>query len=300
MSCGFDSDSMRCNKNSNLNKKWCKQTKYCRKSAKGKRESPKKKRTVNIKDDVNCGFNANTERCNQQAKLNGDRCYYNKDTGFCQKKKFIEKEMRKVSENLEILEEEGRDLLDSIKEDTYKHNHQRAKKNFRILRNKIMALQEFSQIRQNVIFTHLELRATKLLQIILDFYKKFYESDEFCKNTSIVDVMEHCTVIESKIKVVSLLLTPDEHLGMIIPYYHEVDNTFLDIHTSILEIVNKVVIGKGFLLSSYPRYNYINKFFKNFDHHYHLFLESLNQLRTEDLVSQNPFNYKSNRKNSGK
>ena len=123
MSCGFDSESMRCNKKSDLNKKWCKQTKYCRKSAKGKRDSPKKKRNINIKDNVNCGFNPNTNRCNQQSKSNSDMCEYNKNTGFCQRKKFIEKEMRKVSENLEILEEEGRDLLNSIKEDTYKHNH---------------------------------------------------------------------------------------------------------------------------------------------------------------------------------
>jgi hypothetical protein len=300
MSCGFNSTSMRCNKKSNLNKKWCKQTKYCRKSAKGKKESPKKKRTIFIKDKVICGFDTDTDRCNQQSKLNSNMCYYNKDSGFCQRKKFIDKENRKVSENLKILEKEGRILLEKIKNDSYKHNSQRARKNFRILGKKIMALREFSQIRQNVIFKHLELRSTKLLQIILDFYKKFYESDEFCKNTFIVDVTEQCVVIESKIKVVSLLLTPDENLGMIIPYYHDVDNSLLDIHASILKIVNKVVIENGFLLSSHPRYNYINKFFKEFDHHYHLFLESLNQLRTEELVTQNPFNYKSNGTNNDK
>ena len=50
MSCGFDSESTRCNKKSNLNKKWCKQTKYCRKSAKGKRDSPKKKININMSD----------------------------------------------------------------------------------------------------------------------------------------------------------------------------------------------------------------------------------------------------------
>ena len=292
MSCGFDSESMRCNKKSDLNKKWCKQTKYCRKSAKGKRDSPKKKRTINIKDNVNCGFNLNTNRCNQQSKSNNDMCEYNKNTGFCQRKKFVEKEMRKVSENLEILEEEGRDLLDSIKKNTYKHDHQRARKNFRILRNKIMALQNFSQIRQNVIFKHLELRSTKLLQIILDFYKKFYESEDFCKNTEILDMMENCQVIESKIKVLSLLLTPDEDLGMIIPYYHDVNNTFLDIHSEILQLVNTVIINKGMILSSHSRFKYVNKFFKDFDIHYRYFKESLDQLYTEEIESNNPLNYK--------
>lgn len=294
MDCGFDSNSNRCNKKSKSNTKWCKQTKYCRKSAKGKRESPKKKRIINIKDSVTCGFNSNTKRCSQNSNSSSDLCYYNKNTGFCNRKKFITKELKKVSENLEILEEEGKDLLDSIKKDTSNHNHLRAKKNFRILRNKIMALQEFSQIRQNVIFTHLELRATKLLQIILDFYKIFSASKEFCRNKSIVDVEEICQVIESKIKVLSILLTPDEDLGIILPYFTDVNSTALDIHSAILEIVNIVIIGKGIVLSSNKKYNYINRFFKDFDHNYHLFKESLNQLETESIISQNPFNYKSN------
>lgn len=293
MSCGFDTNSFRCNKKANFNKKWCKQTKYCRKSAEGKKKSPKKKRYIYIKNNVNCGFDPDTKRCNQHTKNNGDKCYYNKDTGFCQRKKFIEREMRKVSENLEILEEEGRDLLNSIKRDASKHNHLRAKKNLKILRNKIMALQEFSQIRQNVIFTHLELRATKLLQIILDFYKIFSVSREFCRNNSLLDIEEICQVIESKIKVLSILLTPDEDLGIILPYFIDVNSTLLDIHGSILEIVNLVIIGKGMVLSSNKKYNYISKFFKDFDHHYHLFKESLNQLETESIMSQNPFNYKS-------